>query len=697
MLEGLLRGLVLWVYQLILEGVENFSSALIEVFNMDLAYFEAHVPVTADIVQIMMAAGWALLMGNLVFQAMRAMASGLGFEGEDPQILFARTFVFSFLLMANRQICNIGLTITGRVMDLVGMPDSVDITLPTESHFGLFDGTWLLVVIVGLILIFQIIRFFFEIAERYVVLATLTIMAPLAFGMGGSKSTEDIFKGWARMYGSMCVMMLMNVVFLKLLLSAMAAIPSGAGVLPWLLFVVAIARVARKVDDLVCRVGLNPARTGDPLGRGIPLMVTMAAVRGMSRTIAATMGGQGKNGKGGDAGKAGGAGRSPRPGPPPRPGGDSGQGTTRRSDHSTRSEKAAAFSAMAQSPVKAAGQSAPAGQQGAGPTSGQGGPSQKNGQPAAKGRPEGTKPPATSVGASPPPTRPPLGRRGPNAVSRQEERAQDRPAPLAGKNPLPPPNAAPSPGADSKTMLHNQVQRQSGTPTAGTAPGGKEGQSPAPTRPPIQKGGKSSQERSLESGSRKNGLASGIGESPPTARRNDPPQQTAILGSGKPPPATRRNDSPQQTATSGSGEVPPVSRRTSLPQRTVTPSSGETLPASRRNSEPPKPVLPAADSRQSSRRNGPGAPMVETVPPPSKPPVIGHSPSPRKDGISQAAVSPGPQAAPQSTGRKGAPSQPPPAKETPQPVPRRKSDPKETLSQDRPSRPPLNRERGGKP
>ena len=36
MLEGLLKGLVLWVYQLILEGVENFSNALIEVFNMDL-------------------------------------------------------------------------------------------------------------------------------------------------------------------------------------------------------------------------------------------------------------------------------------------------------------------------------------------------------------------------------------------------------------------------------------------------------------------------------------------------------------------------------------------------------------------------------------------------------------------------------------------------------------------------------------
>ena len=41
MLEGLLKGLVLWVYQLILEGVENLSGALIEVFDMDAADWES--------------------------------------------------------------------------------------------------------------------------------------------------------------------------------------------------------------------------------------------------------------------------------------------------------------------------------------------------------------------------------------------------------------------------------------------------------------------------------------------------------------------------------------------------------------------------------------------------------------------------------------------------------------------------------
>ena len=66
----------------------------------------------------------------------------------------------------------------------------------------------------------QFVKLCFEVAERYVVTAILVLMAPLAFGMGGSKNTEDIFKGWCRMFGSMCVMMIMNVIFLKLLISA---------------------------------------------------------------------------------------------------------------------------------------------------------------------------------------------------------------------------------------------------------------------------------------------------------------------------------------------------------------------------------------------------------------------------------------------------------------------------------------------
>ena len=132
----------------------------------------------------------------------------------------------------------------------------------------------------------QFVKLCFEVAERYVVTAILVLMAPLAFGMGGSKNTEDIFKGWCRMFGSMCVMMIMNVIFLKLLISALGYVPSGVAVLPWMLLIVGIARVARKIDGIIARMGLNPALTGDGLGRGLPGMVAYAVVKGIGSSIA---------------------------------------------------------------------------------------------------------------------------------------------------------------------------------------------------------------------------------------------------------------------------------------------------------------------------------------------------------------------------------------------------------------------------
>lgn len=285
MLEGILKGLLQWLYALILEIVEYITNGLLEVFSMNLGYFEAAAPVARDMVDIIIACGWALLLGNLVFQAAKTMLTGLGFEGEDPRLLFARTFVFGFLLLCSRQICEIGLGLSGTVVTLLRLPDAVTVSLPGENLFTI-GASWLLVIIIGLVLMFQIIKLFFSVGERYVVVGFLTLMAPLAFAMGGSKSTADIFKGWVRMFASMCLMMVLNVVFLKLLLSAMGNMPSDAGMLPWVIFVVAIARVGRKADDMIMRIGLNPAMTGHPLGSRIPGMLSAMVVRSVASTAA---------------------------------------------------------------------------------------------------------------------------------------------------------------------------------------------------------------------------------------------------------------------------------------------------------------------------------------------------------------------------------------------------------------------------
>lgn len=319
LLELIFQGFVEWIYGMVLECWEYFASALLQVMSMDFAYLKSHIPVLPEIQQILLAVGWALLIGNLVFQALKSMSTGLGFEGEDPKLLFTRTFVFAFLLLASPQICEIGLNMTQTIINYLDMPDAVNITLADDASFAGLQAAWLLVVICGIIIIFKVFKLILEIAERYIILAILTLCAPLAFGMGGSRNTSDIFTGWCRMFGSMCLVMVTNVIFFKMLLSVLSFVPSGLDVLPWMILVFGIVKVAKKIDAIITRIGLNPAITGDGLGgRSLPGMLTYAVVRSVGQQVAKSAGKNvGGRSHGGSTAPPGGGGgpNGPRTGP----------------------------------------------------------------------------------------------------------------------------------------------------------------------------------------------------------------------------------------------------------------------------------------------------------------------------------------------------------------------------------------------
>lgn len=318
MLELIFQGFVEWIYGMVLECWEYFASVLLQVMSMDFAYLKSHIPVLPEIQQILLAVGWALLIGNLVFQALKSMSTGLGFEGEDPKLLFTRTFVFAFLLLASPQICEIGLNMTQTIINYLNMPDAVNITLADDATFAGLRAAWLLVVICGLIIMFKVFKLILEIAERYIILAILTLCAPLAFGMGGSRNTSDIFTGWCRMFGSMCLVMVTNVIFFKMLLSVLSFVPSGLDVVPWMILVFGIVKVAKKIDAIITRIGLNPAITGDGLGgRSLPGMLTYAVVRAVGQQVAKSAGkNAGGRSHGGSTAPPGGGGpNGPRTGP----------------------------------------------------------------------------------------------------------------------------------------------------------------------------------------------------------------------------------------------------------------------------------------------------------------------------------------------------------------------------------------------
>lgn len=268
--------------------VEYLLDQLMELFNVDLSYFAERVPVIGDIANIFVAVGWALLIGNLAYQAMRSMASGVGIEAEEPARLFLRTAMFSFLLLVSRQICDVGFGLSATVMEMLQAPDAITFEPFGEETFDtLPNAGWLIVIIVNVVLQWQLIGCSLRSQNGSDPLCPYYARrSPLA--MGGSKSTSDIFRGWLRMFVSMCVLMVFNLVFVKLVLSALSTDPNGAAIIPWAMLVVGIVRMAKKMDGIILRIGMNPALTGDPLGTHFPGALTAMTLRSIASIVTHT-------------------------------------------------------------------------------------------------------------------------------------------------------------------------------------------------------------------------------------------------------------------------------------------------------------------------------------------------------------------------------------------------------------------------
>ena len=286
MINLILKDLVLWLFGLFLDLMNYCADALLGLMNTDLSYFESNVPIIVRLYGVFVAIGWGFLIGNCAFQCLKAMFAGLGFETESPAILLVRTFLFGFLLIMSKQVCEIGLSIGKTLMELIGLPEKASITFPDDSMFPDLTSSWLLIVIIGVLIGAQLIKLFFEIGERYVVVAILTLFSPVAFAMGGSRSTKDICSGFVRTYASMILLLVSNVLFLKLIYSALSSMPDGVMILPWTVLIVGIARVARKADNLLAKIGLNPSFTGDPLGNGTGKAVAFMAARSILSSAA---------------------------------------------------------------------------------------------------------------------------------------------------------------------------------------------------------------------------------------------------------------------------------------------------------------------------------------------------------------------------------------------------------------------------
>lgn len=223
---GILDGIVEWIAEQIMAGLDLINTSVLGALGCNMDTFLRYFPAAKTMYQVFVALAIGLILLNWVWQLFKNYGLSAGIEAEDPVKLSLRSILFMLLAYFSDQIVN-------TVLAIGGTPYHWILTSELPSlDFGSFNAVILTVLgvcangavalialILILILAWNYIKLLFEAAERYVLLGVLVYSAPVAFAMGASQSTSNIFKSWCRMLGGQVFLLIMNAWCLRIFTS----------------------------------------------------------------------------------------------------------------------------------------------------------------------------------------------------------------------------------------------------------------------------------------------------------------------------------------------------------------------------------------------------------------------------------------------------------------------------------------------
>ena len=206
------------------------STSVLGVLGCNMNTFVRYFPAVETMYDIFVALAIGLILLNWVWQLFKNFGLGLGFEAEDPVKLSIRSVIFIFLAFFTRDIVDMILKIGGTpymwIMSSEIPPldfSSYYSVVLTTANVTTNGAGVIIALILTLVLAWNYIKLLFEAAERYVLLGVLVFTAPVAFSMGASQTTGNIFKSWCRMFGGQVFLLIMNAWCLRVFSSMMGA------------------------------------------------------------------------------------------------------------------------------------------------------------------------------------------------------------------------------------------------------------------------------------------------------------------------------------------------------------------------------------------------------------------------------------------------------------------------------------------
>ena len=322
-LSWIFESIVNWVASIVTSIMDAVSGIFLNALGTDMTAIEQYFPFVTEAFSIFQYTAWALLFLITVWQLFRVFGGPVT-EAENPWLLLVRSAIFAILIGYAKPIFLLALDIARApytaLMDATMDPGSFTFAgveqvltngLSTMVSTITVVGP-LLTIILMISLGWNYFKMLLECVERYVVVGVLCYTSPLAFSMGGSKTTNNVFKGWTRMVGSQLLLLVLNVWFLRALNSTVGqfignggALSTGQGsIFLWMFVALAFLKTAQKFDSYLAAMGLNVAQTGSSMG--MELLMAARVISGVASGGAKTAGNvfRGANGTAGASGTA---------------------------------------------------------------------------------------------------------------------------------------------------------------------------------------------------------------------------------------------------------------------------------------------------------------------------------------------------------------------------------------------------------
>ena len=290
---GILDGIVEWIAEQVMNILDMINTSVLGALGCDMETFLRYFLAAKTFYSIIVALAVGLLLLNLIFQLFRNFGIMQSGEAESPVRLTARTMLFLFLALFAKDILDIILQIGGTPFGWLMTEELPPINFADFNSVLLtilgvsLNGSIALILLV--MLAWNYLKLLFEAAERYVLLGVLVYTAPMAFSMGGSMNTINIFRSWCRMLGGQIFMILMNVWCLRIFTSMFAnfiANPlqlENGNFLIWFLCAVGFLKISQKIDNFMQMLGINVGRTGSAmLGEAV---IAMKGISAAGKTI----------------------------------------------------------------------------------------------------------------------------------------------------------------------------------------------------------------------------------------------------------------------------------------------------------------------------------------------------------------------------------------------------------------------------